>query len=140
MREANPLLALYLIGGESAVDAWIEAQTEWSAEELVEMLRELAIEIATAGEHPVDDEDDDDADDDDSDDDDDDDSGDEDSDDGDDDDDGDDGEAEGSEDEDRGRQITTHALDLLKARAQLGLLDIRATRYLPTDSNDEDLN
>jgi hypothetical protein len=41
----NPLMAAYAAGGERGVDAWIAAQTDWSDEELAEMLRELAVEI-----------------------------------------------------------------------------------------------
>ncbi|HSD87501.1 MAG TPA: hypothetical protein VLB44_08295 [Kofleriaceae bacterium] len=132
----NPLLVVYAAGGQAAVDQWIEEQTVWSAEEVAQMLRELAIEIVTADDKgegkadeegaPVDGEDegDDDDDDDDSD------AEDEDSDD--DDDDDDDDEAEGNEDEDRGRQITSHAGDLLRARAAQGKLDPRvADRLLP---------
>ena len=41
----NPLMAAYANGGERGVDAWIASQTDWSNEELAEMLRELAVEI-----------------------------------------------------------------------------------------------
>jgi hypothetical protein len=139
----NPLLAVYAASGEAGVDHWIEERTEWSDDEVAQMLRELAIEIATAGETPVEDEDDDEGGDDDDDDD-----GDEDDDD--DDDDDDEGEADGNEDEDRGRQITTYALDLLRVRSDLGLLDPRAAERLqpflparkPTQgpSDDEGIN
>ena len=43
----NPLLAVHANGGETAVDQWIDSQSEWSKEELAQMLRELAIEIAS---------------------------------------------------------------------------------------------
>ncbi len=116
----NPLLAVYAEAGEQAVDRWIAAQTEWSPEEVAQMLRELAIEVVTARDEEDEGDDDDD------------DGGDEDDDDDDDEDDDDDDEAEGSEDEDRGRHITHHAAELLAVRAAAGLLDPRvAPRLLP---------
>jgi HEAT repeat protein len=131
----NPLLELYKTGGEAAVDAWITGQTDWAADELALMLRELAVEIVSA-EHDEadavpaqigsDDEgegDDDDDDDDDGDDDDDDEERDDDG-------DGDDDESEGSDDEDRGRHITRRAAELLKIRAHAGKLDARAADAL----------
>jgi hypothetical protein len=139
----NPLLAIHATQGEQGVDRFLAEQTEWSAEELAAMLRELAIEVVTSrdagdddeepgeevdgvfDEEPVaedDDEAEDDEDEDDSDDDEDDDA--------DDDDDDDDDEAEGNEDEDRGRQITSYAGDLLTARAAAGILEPRAAEYL----------
>ena len=127
----NPLLRVYAEGGQRAVDSWIAGQTDWSAQEVGAMLRELAIEIAS----PNGDEDEVDADfdeaaldeEDEGDDDEDEDEGEEDDDDEDDDD-----EAEGSEDEDRGRQIAIYAGELLRARAAAGRLDPRAAeRLLP---------
>ena len=123
----NPLLDVYERGGEVAVDAWMQAQTDWSADELALMLRELAVEIVSGDEEfPIlaqqgedeegggdDDDDDDDQDDDD----------------GDDDadaDDDDDDESEGADDEDRGRHIARQAAALLEARALAGKLDARA--------------
>jgi hypothetical protein len=44
----NPLIAVHTIGGEGGVDAWMSTQTVWSKAELAQMLRELAIELATA--------------------------------------------------------------------------------------------
>ncbi len=152
----NPLLAVYAADGEAGVDGWIAEQTDWSAAEVAQMLRELAIEVVTTGggslpdgdrEPEVDgafaaandetddadavigDEDgDDDADADDDDDDDDDDDADDD----------DDDEAEGNEDEDRGRQITCYAGELLAARAAAGKLDPRtAERLLPVLATSE---
>ena len=129
----NPLLQIYRAGGEAGVDGWLAVQTDWSAEEVALMLRELAVEIVSAegddkpepaiGEDNDggDDEDDDDDDDDDSDDDDDDD---------DDSDDDDDNESEGNDDEDRGRHIARQAAELLKARALAGKLDTRAGEAL----------
>ena len=131
----NPLLALYKTGGDAAVDAWISSQSDWSAEELAMMLRELAVEIVSADnddpdavpaqigteeEGPDDDDDDDDEDGDDDDDDDDESDGE-----GDDDD-----ESEGSDDEDRGRHIARRAGELLKIRAHAGKLDPRAADAL----------
>ncbi|HTL33733.1 MAG TPA: hypothetical protein VL326_11445 [Kofleriaceae bacterium] len=116
----NPLLAIYEADGEAAVDRWLAERTQWSDEEAAQMLRELAIEIATAGQEPVEDEGEGDDDDDDEDGDDDEDA----------DDDDDDDEAEGNEDEDRGRQITTYARELLTSRAEQGLLDPRAADKL----------
>lgn len=132
----NPLLAVYARGGEQAVDAWIADQTDWSAHEVAQMLRELAIEVVTASDDDegddadevIGDEDADDEGDDDEGDDDDDGGGDEGDEDGDDDDD--DDEAEGNEDEDRGRQITCYAGELLAARAAAGKLDDRAAELL----------
>jgi hypothetical protein len=43
----NPLLAVHTIGGEAGVDAWIADQTSWSSYELAQMLRELAVELAS---------------------------------------------------------------------------------------------
>lgn len=130
----NPLLAVYAEAGEQGVDRWIAAQTEWSPEEVAQMLRELAIEVVTARdeEDEGDDDDDDDGRGEDE----------EDDDEEDEDDDDDDDEAEGSEDEDRGRHITHHASELLAARATAGLLDARvAPRLLPllarTDRDDD---
>jgi hypothetical protein len=148
----NPLLAVYARGGESAVDAWIADQTDWSSHEVAQMLRELAIEVVTASDDDDDDDDDDDGvadegfaaaadrgdadevigdededDDGGGDDEDDDDDDDDDDDEGDDDD---DDEAEGNEDEDRGRQITCYAGELLAARASAGTLDPRAAELL----------
>ncbi|MFT3696302.1 MAG: hypothetical protein QM831_24390 [Kofleriaceae bacterium] len=121
----NPLLRVYRDGGESAVDAWITTQTDWSGDEVAMMLRELAVELVSGDEELViigDEEPDDDDDDDElPDDDDDDDEGDE----GDDDD-----ESEGSDDEDRGRHIARRAAELLKARAYAGALDPRAAEAL----------
>ncbi len=136
----NPLLPLYQLGGETAVDAWIADQHDWSPEELAVMLRELAVEIVsvtsdddepqgvpTRTDEPDDDaaggDDDDDGDDGDDDDDDDDDDAD-----GDDDDD----ESEGADDEDRGRHIARQAAELLRARAYAGKLDARAGEALIT--------
>jgi len=45
----NPLLAIHREGGEPAVDAWIAKQTEWSNDEVAQMLRELAVEVVSAG-------------------------------------------------------------------------------------------
>ena len=128
----NPVRAIHARGGEDAVDAWLEQQGEWSADELARMLRELAIELVTAAanEGEGDDDDDDDGDDDDDDDDDDGDDDAYDDDDDDHDDDDDDDEAEGNVDEDRGRHITTSAGDVLRARALAGRLDPRATAAL----------
>jgi hypothetical protein len=138
----NPLLAIHREGGEAAVDAWIDAQTQWSNEEIAAMLREVAIELvseavanghddddlATAMDNPsleaatgeedegYDDDDEDDGDDDEEP----------------EDDEDDEGEAEGNEDEERGRQIAIYAGDLLRERAMAGLLDPRtAERLLP---------
>jgi hypothetical protein len=41
----NPVRALYAEGGEDALDRWLEHQTEWSNEEVAQMLRELAIDL-----------------------------------------------------------------------------------------------
>ena len=41
----NPLRPVYAIGGEAAVDTWIESQTTWANDEISCMLRELAIEV-----------------------------------------------------------------------------------------------
>jgi hypothetical protein len=137
----NPLLAVHREGGEAAVDAWIDSQTQWSNDEIAAMLRDLAIElvseavasgdaddddISTAMDNPSleaatdeefegDDDEDEDDDDEES-----------------EDDEDDEGEAEGNEDEERGRQIAIYAGDLLRERAVAGLLDPRAAeRLLP---------
>ncbi len=44
----NPLLAVHAEAGEEGVDRWIAAQTEWSPQEIGQMLRELAIDVVTA--------------------------------------------------------------------------------------------
>jgi hypothetical protein len=126
----NPLIAIHAQGGERAVDAWIASQTEWSTREVAAMLRELAIEIvgqAVAEDHvhaAADEDEEGDGDDDEDLDDDDDDDEEE--------DDDDEDEAEGNEDEDRGRQIASHAGELLRERARAGMLDPRtAERLLP---------
>lgn len=46
----NPLLATHRAGGESAVDAWLATQTDWSGEEAAQMLRELSVAIVTRSE------------------------------------------------------------------------------------------
>ena len=43
----NPLLAIHASEGEAGVDRFIAEQTVWSAEEVAQMLRELAIEVVT---------------------------------------------------------------------------------------------
>ncbi|HEY0255107.1 MAG TPA: hypothetical protein VGC41_26450, partial [Kofleriaceae bacterium] len=122
----NPLLRVYREGGEPAVDAWIVTQTDWSADELALMLRELSVELVSGDEELVQiGEDEPEGEDDDDDDDDEDDEGDDD--DGDDDEDGD---PDGTDDEDRGRHIARRAADLLKARAYAGVLDQRAADAL----------
>jgi hypothetical protein len=42
----NPLIDMHAAGQD--LDAWIESQMTWSNDEIAEMLRELAIEIATS--------------------------------------------------------------------------------------------
>jgi hypothetical protein len=140
----NPLLAVHREGGEGAVDAWIDAQSAWSNEEIAAMLRELAIDlvseavanghddVSTAMDNPsleaISEEDEGDEDDDE----DDEDEGDDEDDESEDEDDDDEGEAEGNEDEERGRQIASYAGDVLRERAAAGLLDPRAAeRLLP---------
>ena len=115
----NPLIEIYRAGGDAAIDAWIARQTDWSAEELALMLRELAVEIVSTeqgdDEEPArsvfdapletddvhaelgadDDEDRDEV------------------------------EPEGTDDEDRGRHIARQAAALLVARALAGKLDSR---------------
>jgi len=145
----NPLIAVYARGGDGAVDAWIASQTDWSNEELAQMLRELAVELVTGedddeedGDVQGDDEidaifdaagidssDDDEDDDEDAADDEEDDEDDEADDDDTDDDDDDDEEDEGDE-PDRGRHITAHAGEVLLARARAGLLDPRVAAAL----------
>lgn len=138
----NPLLAVHREGGEGAVDAWIDAQSAWSNEEIAAMLRELAIDlvseavangqddVSTAMDNPsleaISEEDEGDEDDDE----DDDDEGDDEDDESEDEDDDDEGEAEGNEDEERGRQIASYAGDVLRERAAAGLLDPRAAERL----------
>lgn len=126
----NPLRAVYALGGEAAVDRWIGEQTTWSPDEVVVMLRELAIEIATSSEDAErreermrvqigeDGEGEGGEDDDDRDEDDDEDEG------------YDDDDAEGSEAEERGRQITCFAGEVLAARAAAGKLDPRCAPVL----------
>jgi hypothetical protein len=46
----NPLVEIYRAGGEAAVDGWLAEQTDWSADELALMLRELAVEIVSTDE------------------------------------------------------------------------------------------
>src|SRR6185295_16941051 len=118
----NPLLAAHDAGGEQAVDAWIAAQTQWSNEEIAQMLRELAIELVTRSELRPHDDDDEDADivhiarDDD-----------------DDDDVVDSGDADrdrvrpavAAPATDRRREVTAYAGELLAARARAGKLDPR---------------
>ncbi len=55
----NPLIAVHARGGEQGVDAWIDGQTDWSREEVAQMLRELAIELVTSDDEDDDDDDDD---------------------------------------------------------------------------------
>ena len=54
----NPLNAVHARGGESGVDAWIDGQTDWSKEEVAQMLRELAIDLVTGDDDEDDDDDD----------------------------------------------------------------------------------
>jgi hypothetical protein len=126
----NPLRAVYARGGERAVDDWIAIQRDWSKEEVARMLRELAIELASAqageDEDEGDDEDDDEGED----------RNDDDDDDEDDDHEDDDDESEGNVDEDRGRQIARHTGELLRQRALAGQLDPRAAEHLATVSGD----
>lgn len=46
----NPLIDIYRAGGEAAVDGWLAEQTDWAADELALMLRELAVEIVSTDE------------------------------------------------------------------------------------------
>ncbi len=115
----NPLIEIYRAGGDAAIDAWLARQTDWSAEELALMLRELAVEIVSTDQaddeeparsvcgSPLE------------------------ADDvhaelgADDDEDRDEVEPEGADDEDRGRHIARQAAALLAARALAGKLDSR---------------
>jgi hypothetical protein len=123
----NPLLAAHARSGEAGVDRWIADQTAWSNEEIAAMLRELAIDIVTSGDEesdhnePVphagpDEVGDDDVRDN--------------REDADEDEDGDASEREPEDDDDAGRQITSYAGELLRARAASGKLNARAAEHL----------
>jgi len=127
----NPLLGVHATGGDAAVDRWIEGQSEWSNEEVAQMLRELAIELVTSSAADDDDatgdrslpaassDEDEDEDDDD-----------EDDEDADEDEDAEDADDDEDDDEDRGRHVARYAGELLAARAVAGLLDARAADLL----------
>jgi hypothetical protein len=145
----NPLLAIYAESGEAIVDRWIAEQTDWSNEEVAQMLRELAEQIVASdpdeddGEEDDEDEVEDDGEiveDDDEDDDeveeieDDEEEGDDEEDedalDEDDGGGGDEDEGDEADEDDRERQITTCAGELLTARARAGVLDARTAQAL----------
>jgi hypothetical protein len=111
----NPLLGVYADDGDAGIDSWLEVQTDWADDEIVAMLRELAIDIVTTSDDEGEELDDDgedepgadalEADEDDN--------------------DLDDGAG-------TGRQITGYAGDLLRERAAAGCLHPRAAeRLLP---------
>jgi len=131
----NPVRALHAEGGEEAIDRWLERQSEWSSEEVAQMLRELAVELVAQARPEEEDEEEDDDEDEEEDEEDEDaffgDEDDDDEEDEDEDEEEDEREVRGeARDEDRGRYLTHFAGEVLAARARAGRLDPRAADRL----------